>query len=100
MNKHNGNGKSSIDHDHANFNVVGVKPFKCDVCDREFYTKSAVYVHKKQHDKGIKLNCDICSVTFKYRWQRTKHMKRHLDDGVKMKRKRRGTKKQPCKTEG
>ena len=42
----------------------GIKPFKCNICFRDFLEKGTLKTHKKTHQKQNLFNCTLCD--FKY----------------------------------
>uniref|UniRef100_A0A183C6K3 Zinc finger protein n=1 Tax=Globodera pallida TaxID=36090 RepID=A0A183C6K3_GLOPA len=51
----------------------GVRPFKCDICDKRFHQSSGLKVHSLVHSGVRPFKCDIC----KKRFQRSGHLRRH-----------------------
>lgn len=65
------------------------KPFKCNVCPKQFTHKSSLINHVKVHttDPSVKIKregrdfpCNQCSKTFPDKWHLSRHLKKHNPD--------------------
>ncbi|XP_025192669.1 uncharacterized protein LOC112592729, partial [Melanaphis sacchari] len=52
--------------------------FKCDQCTSEFTAKRNLLAHQKTHT-GLRYPCTICAVTFSYKSNLKKHLKKYHD---------------------
>uniref|UniRef100_A0A182SYR4 C2H2-type domain-containing protein n=1 Tax=Anopheles maculatus TaxID=74869 RepID=A0A182SYR4_9DIPT len=43
---------------------LGVKQFKCDICEREFATKAPMLRHMKVHEIGREMACVVCGAVY------------------------------------
>ena len=50
---------------HKNKVHLKVRPFKCELCDGDFYSKQAMKNHQMVHDDSRNFVCDVCSKAFK-----------------------------------
>lgn len=66
---------------HVNKVHLQIKPYSCDMCERQFYTESNLKYHKKVHSMYSKETCEFCNKTFKCRKQLVIHVRKHI--GVK-----------------
>ena len=56
----------------------GNKPYKCDLCQRQFSVSAHLDVHKKRRHEDIKpYNCDICQKPFYRKKFMLKHFNKH-----------------------
>ncbi|CAH1779541.1 unnamed protein product [Owenia fusiformis] len=53
---------------------IDVRPFKCELCDKCFYSRGALKVHTLIHS-GLDYNCNICEKKFKVK----RYLERHLE---------------------
>jgi len=54
-----------------------VRPFKCQVCDKEFFAKAKLKRHETTHEKVRPHICELCGKAFKLREALGKHMMVH-----------------------
>ncbi|KAF9796754.1 hypothetical protein SFRURICE_001834 [Spodoptera frugiperda] len=66
---------------HVNKIHLQIKPYSCDMCDRQFYTENNMKCHKKVHSMPSKEVCEFCNKTLKSRKQLVVHVRKHI--GVK-----------------
>lgn len=66
---------------HVNKVHLQIKPYSCDMCERQFYTESNLKNHKKVHSMSSKETCEFCNQTLKCRKQLVIHVRKHI--GVK-----------------
>ena len=46
-------------------NEVGIPPYNCEICDRDFTRKDSLTRHiKSHHDNETEVKCDFCNKTF------------------------------------
>ncbi|RZC32447.1 hypothetical protein BDFB_001481 [Asbolus verrucosus] len=60
---------------------TGVRKFACDICSKTFKYRYEVDVHKKSHNKPT-FQCDICSKMFIHKSHLTTHRRKHLNEFV------------------
>ncbi|XP_023941507.2 zinc finger protein 91 isoform X2 [Bicyclus anynana] len=63
---------------HVNKVHLQMKPYSCDMCDRQFYTETNLSSHKKLHSLFSKENCAFCRKTFKCRKDLVVHVRKHI----------------------
>ena len=63
---------------HVNKVHLQIKPYSCDMCDRQFYTESNLKNHKKVHSMPSKETCEFCSKTLNSRKQLVIHVRKHI----------------------
>ncbi|KOB77312.1 putative zinc finger protein [Operophtera brumata] len=63
---------------HVNKVHLQIKPYSCDMCDKQFYTAYNLRYHKKIHSKFSKEKCNICSKTLKSRKLLVIHIRKHI----------------------
>ncbi|XP_076080586.1 uncharacterized protein LOC143051588 isoform X1 [Mytilus galloprovincialis] len=61
---------------------TGFKPYKCGICGKDFRVKSSVNYHMKIHEKKPYI-CDVCSTGFTSSQRLDKHMRTHTGDDFK-----------------
>ncbi|CAH0598616.1 unnamed protein product [Chrysodeixis includens] len=66
---------------HVNKVHLQIKPYSCDMCERQFYTENNLKNHKKIHSMGPKEACEFCNKILKSRKQLVIHVRKHI--GVK-----------------
>lgn len=66
---------------HVNKVHLQIKPYSCDMCNKQFYTETNLLSHKKLHSLYSKETCAFCSKTFKCRKHLVIHVRKHI--GVK-----------------
>lgn len=66
---------------HVNKVHLQIKPYSCDMCERQFYTESNLNSHKRVHSLLSKEQCEFCSKTLKCRRDLVVHVRKHI--GVK-----------------
>lgn len=49
---------------HLNKYHLGIRPFNCDVCNKSFYCRLLLRLHKKSIHTGLTVQCEICLKTF------------------------------------
>nr|XP_015834144.1 PREDICTED: zinc finger protein 627 isoform X28 [Tribolium castaneum] len=57
-------------------------PFKCDLCDKGFLSKTLLTRHKESDHEGLRLICEVCSTIFKDLYAFQRHVARHNPDHV------------------
>ncbi|XP_039761716.1 zinc finger protein 28-like [Pararge aegeria] len=63
---------------HVNKVHLQIKPYSCDMCDRQFYTETNLSSHKKLHSLFSKESCAFCCKTFKCRKHLVIHVRKHI----------------------
>lgn len=63
---------------HVNKIHLQIKPYNCDMCERQFYTENNLKNHKKVHGMPSKENCVFCGKTLKSRKQLVIHVRKHI----------------------
>ncbi|XP_075987755.1 uncharacterized protein LOC142984203 [Anticarsia gemmatalis] len=66
---------------HVNKVHLQIKPYSCDMCERQFYTENNLKYHKKVHSMYSKETCEFCNKTLRCRKQLVIHVRKHI--GVK-----------------
>lgn len=55
-------------------------PFKCEVCEKEFYVSANYTTHLRTHDAQTKNKCDVCGKVFTRSWLLKGHMRTHTGE--------------------
>lgn len=63
---------------HVNKIHLQIKPYSCDMCDRQFYTESNLNSHKKVHNLFSKETCQFCGKRLKCRKDLVVHVRKHI----------------------
>lgn len=63
---------------HVNKIHLQIKPYSCDMCERQFYTESNLKNHKRVHSMPSKETCEFCSKTLRSRKQLVIHVRKHI----------------------
>ncbi|KAJ8705902.1 hypothetical protein PYW07_010679 [Mythimna separata] len=63
---------------HVNKIHLQIKPYSCDMCDRQFYTETNLKNHKKVHSMPSKEKCEFCGKTLRSRRQLVIHVRKHI----------------------
>lgn len=63
---------------HVNKVHLQIKPYGCDMCDRQFYTETNLRQHKKVHSILSKETCEFCMKTLKCRRDFVVHLRKHI----------------------
>lgn len=64
---------------HVNKVHLQIKPYNCDMCERQFYTENNLKNHKKVHSLPSKETCEFCGNTLKSRKQLVIHVRKHIN---------------------
>ena len=54
-----------------------IKPFKCEICDKEFKRKNELTAHQKYHTGAKPFKCKLCSKGFGSSSNLAMHMRTH-----------------------
>lgn len=57
--------------------TVAIKPFKCYQCERTYKTKKILKKHLLAHETAKTFACDVCTKTFRYRYEVDVHKRTH-----------------------
>lgn len=60
------------------YNLIGSKPFECDLCGRGFYDEKALHSHKSIHTGLKQFKCNDCGKEFTTANILQQHSKKHL----------------------
>lgn len=63
---------------HVNRSHLQIKPYSCDMCDKQFYTEPNLSSHKRVHGFHSKETCEFCNKVFKCRKDLVVHVRRHI----------------------
>lgn len=63
---------------HVNKVHLQIKPYSCDMCEKQFYTGYNLRYHKKIHSKFSKEKCNFCSKILKSRKLLVIHIRKHI----------------------
>ncbi|XP_030034701.2 LOW QUALITY PROTEIN: zinc finger protein 197 [Manduca sexta] len=63
---------------HVNKIHLQIKPYSCDMCDRQFYTEYDLRNHEKVHNVRTKEKCHFCDMVLKSRKQLVVHVRKHI----------------------
>lgn len=66
---------------HVNKVHLQIKPYSCDMCEKQFYTQKNLKCHKKVHSLRSKEKCEFCSKGLKSRKDLVIHIRKHI--GIK-----------------
>ncbi|XP_053620756.1 zinc finger protein 236-like isoform X2 [Plodia interpunctella] len=66
---------------HVNKVHLQIKPYNCDMCERQFYSESNLNCHKRVHSMYSKEKCNFCGKNLKTRKALVIHLRKHI--GVK-----------------
>ncbi|CAK1549151.1 unnamed protein product [Leptosia nina] len=64
---------------HINKVHLQMKPYHCDMCEKQFYTEYNLSSHKKLHSLKSKEECKFCHKNFKCRKTLVVHLRKHLN---------------------
>ncbi|VVC87738.1 unnamed protein product [Leptidea sinapis] len=64
---------------HVNKAHIQMKPYSCDMCEKQFYTEYNLKCHKKLHNLYSREECKFCHRVFKCRRSLVIHLRRHID---------------------
>ncbi|XP_063390247.1 zinc finger protein 791-like isoform X2 [Cydia fagiglandana] len=65
---------------HVNKVHLQIKPYACDMCERQFYTESNLSKHKKTHNLKSKEKCELCKKKFNTRKAMVIHLRKHTGE--------------------
>ncbi|CAK1594889.1 unnamed protein product [Parnassius mnemosyne] len=63
---------------HVNKSHLQIKPYSCDMCEKQFYTEYNLSCHKKVHSSYSKETCEFCKKVFKCRKDLVIHLRKHI----------------------
>ncbi|CAH2061733.1 unnamed protein product, partial [Iphiclides podalirius] len=63
---------------HVNKSHLQIKPYSCDMCDKQFYTEHNLASHKRVHTFLSREKCEFCDKVFKCRKDLVVHVRRHI----------------------
>ncbi|XP_028160813.1 zinc finger protein 814-like isoform X2 [Ostrinia furnacalis] len=63
---------------HVNKIHLQIKPYSCDMCEKQFYTEFNLNCHKKVHNLLAKEKCIFCNKTLKCRRDLVVHIRKHI----------------------
>lgn len=63
---------------HVNKIHLQIKPYSCDMCEKQFYTQKNLKCHKKLHSLRSKEKCEFCSKALKSRKELVIHIRKHI----------------------
>lgn len=63
---------------HVNKIHLQIKPYSCDMCDKQFYTEYNLISHKKLHSLFSKESCIFCNKVLKCRKDLVVHVRKHI----------------------
>ncbi|OWR42798.1 putative zinc finger protein [Danaus plexippus plexippus] len=66
---------------HVNKVHLQIKPYSCDMCEKQYYTEYNLLSHKKLHSLPCKEICEFCNRVFKCRKNLVIHVRKHI--GIK-----------------
>ncbi|XP_038217113.1 zinc finger protein 184-like isoform X1 [Zerene cesonia] len=64
---------------HVNKVHLLMKPYNCDMCEKQFYTEYNLNCHKRLHTMFSKEECNFCSRVFKCRKNLVVHLRKHIN---------------------
>ncbi|XP_045529269.1 zinc finger protein 197-like isoform X1 [Pieris brassicae] len=64
---------------HVNKVHLQIKPYNCDMCEKQFYTELNLRSHKKLHNVKSREECTFCHKTFMCRKSLVIHLRKHID---------------------
>ena len=56
------------------------KPFKCNVCGKSFTQEGTMVIHKKRHTGKMPFKCDMCNRNFRWLSYLSLHMNTHAEE--------------------
>lgn len=63
---------------HVNKVHLQVKPYACDMCEKQFYTEYDLRCHMKLHSSKSKERCELCFKVLRSRSQLVAHIRKHM----------------------
>lgn len=63
---------------HVNKVHLQIKPYNCDMCEKQYYSEYNLRYHKKIHSRRSKEKCTFCSKTLSSRKQLVIHIRKHI----------------------
>ncbi len=60
-----------------NNNNTGKKPYKCNVCGKNFLNNGDLKIHERTHTGEKPCKCDLCDKGFRQSWQLKRHVRTH-----------------------
>ncbi|XP_045507927.1 zinc finger protein 184-like isoform X1 [Colias croceus] len=64
---------------HVNKVHLLMKPYSCDMCEKQFYTEYNLNCHKRLHSMFSKEECNFCGKVFKCRKNLVVHLRKHIN---------------------
>lgn len=64
---------------HINKEHIQIKPYDCEMCDKQFYTVRDLWCHRKIHSLIKKETCAFCNKELSCRRKLVCHVREHLD---------------------
>uniref|UniRef100_A0A6P7FWG2 Zinc finger protein 227-like n=1 Tax=Diabrotica virgifera virgifera TaxID=50390 RepID=A0A6P7FWG2_DIAVI len=63
-------------------NSAELKPFRCEICLKQFSRKNHLSCHMQRHDLKEMFECEICFKKFIYKYNLTYHMRYHTGENL------------------